>query len=95
MKKYTNSELKKILTDINGGAVYVGIKDGHSVGDIVGGYGYIHFRHYGQTASKNIFAHFKEVLYIMFSDCDDIAPGVWSWDDIQYIAKDNAKILEG
>lgn len=94
MKKYTDKELQKIFNEICDGAVYVGIKDGHSVGDIVAGYGFIYFRHYGQTASKKIFSRFQDVLYIMFSDCDEIAPGVWSWEKIQYIAANSGANVE-
>ncbi len=95
MKTYTDKELKRIFNDISGGAVYVGLKDGKSIGDITSNYNFIYFRHYGQTASKKIFSHFKNTLYIMFSDCDEIAPAVWSWDKIKYIAADTGVLVEG
>jgi hypothetical protein len=91
MKKYTDKELEIIMDDIINGTVYVGIKDSFSWGYISCGYGYIFFTNYGQTASKKIFEHFKSTLYIMFSDCDEIVPGVYSQYHIGYIPQDTKK----
>ena len=93
MKKYTNTELKKIFNDIVNGAVYVGIDNyNRGVGSVFyDGFNYIYFKHYGQTACKKNFEHFRNVVQIMFGECSEIVPGVYSKYHINYIPKDLKK----
>lgn len=93
MKSYTTEELKNIFNDIINGAVYVGIdKFNRGVGAIFyDDFRWIHFRHYGQTASRKDFEWFKDTLYCMFSDCLEIVPGVYSEYHINYIPQDITK----
>ena len=90
MKKYSDTELKNIFNDILNGAVYVGIdKYNRGVGAVFyDGFTWVYFKHYGQTASKKDFEHFKSTLYIMFNDCSEIVPGVYSDYHINYIPQD-------
>ena len=93
MKKYSNTELKKIYNDIVSGAVYVGIdENSRGVGCVFyDGFGYIYFRNYGQTASRKNFEHFRATLYIMFNDCLEIVPGVYSDYHVNYIPQDTKR----
>jgi hypothetical protein len=85
MKKYTNAELKKIFDDINAGAVYVGICNGHGVGEISSNCYYIKWKHYGSSAQKATVDNLRFILECIFNDCDEITPAVYSKYHCNYI----------
>ncbi|MBR4123762.1 MAG: hypothetical protein IKT93_05030 [Clostridia bacterium] len=85
MKKYTNKELKNILNDINGGAVYVGIKNGRGIGKIASYKNYIEWSYYGSSCEKKTVENLRWLLENIFSDCDAITPAIYSKYHINYI----------
>lgn len=88
MKKYTDSELEKILNDISGGAVYVGISNGYGVGEIRGYMSYIEWRHYGSSCEKKTIKNLRWIIENIFDDCDIITPAIYSEYHINYIPVD-------
>lgn len=88
MKHYTDKELSAILSDMAHGNYYCGIdKYNRGIGAIWLNGGYIHFRHYGESAVKETIKDLRFIIEVIFSDCEMITDCIWSDYHINYIPK--------